>query len=425
MRIPACWKRLAVVTALLAGTIAHAQQRLPQPPLPKAPPDTLERWIAAVNDHVAGGFDPAAKTVAAWPDEHLAYVMARFTPAIRTVRLGQWVQAQVRELRVKDLAEFQRLLKLGAILHADIAMLAPDLPQGPRAAASGNASGSSMLMRDGETIGMERNPVHWSIGRELVRGLLPSTEGQTVETVQRGVAVDPFARGWFRATTAYLASRLMLSEELQHTRSALLGIPDDPVLLLLAGALHEQFGSPVVQNAIRYAVLPPGAEIAVGSAGTELNRAQQRLERAIAADPSLAEAHVRLGRVLSRRGDHTEAIAPLKRGEGLAVDPRWKYFAALFLGHEQEELRQYMDARESYARASALFPRAQSPRLAQSRLAAELGDRDAAAAVNRMMLSLPLDPTVRDDPWWSYDVRQQTDVARWLAEYYEIARAVR
>jgi hypothetical protein len=42
-----------------------------------------------------------------------------------------------------------------------------------------------------------------------------------------------------------------------------------------------------------------------------------------------------------------------------------------------------------------------------------------------MMLSLPLDPTVRDDPWWSYDVRQQTDVARWLAEYYEIARTVR
>jgi len=73
----------------------------------------------------------------------------------------------------------------------------------------------------------------------------------------------------------------------------------------------------------------------------------------------------------------------------------------------------------------AVFPRAQSPRLALSRLAMEIGDRDAAAAASRALLSLPLDATVRYDPWWSYPIRAQTDVDRWLAELYEIARAVR
>jgi tetratricopeptide (TPR) repeat protein len=429
MHIEASRARLAVLAAVLAGAIGHAQVRTAPTPAPRAPPDTIARWLAAVQEHVPGELDAAAKTIATWPDDHLGYVSGRLVIAIRTARLRPWAEAhstnEVRELRVKDLAEFRRLLKLGAILHADIAMLAPDLPPGSRPAATGSTSGTSMLMRDGEAIGLERNPLHWSIGRELVRGLLPPTEGLSLDSVQRDVVVDPFARHWFRATTAYLAGRLMLAEELAHTRQAVLSIPDDPVLLLLAGALHEHFGSPVLQNAIRYAVLPPGTEIAVGSAGSELSRARQRLERAIAADPSLAEAHIRLGRVLGYRGDHADALRALERGEELAVEPRWKYFAALFVGQELEQLKRYADAREAYARASALFPRAQSPRLALGRLATELGDRDAAATATRMLLSLPLDQMVRNDPWWSYEIRAQTDLDRWLAEYYEIARAVK
>jgi hypothetical protein len=420
--------RLAVIAAMLAGTLGHAQGRVPAASLPKAPPDTIERWVAAVNAHAAGELDQAAKDVAAWPDDHLAYTYNQLTSAVLTLSRRSFADARaeapVRRLGIREPEDVARLFKRGATLHADIAMLAPDHSTRSRQVTRGAPGGSSVLMRDGETMGLEANPVHWTIGRVLISGIQPvSSRIRTGD--EQPASVDPFARHWYRATTAYLSHRLLLSEALAHTNQVLASIPDDPVLLLMAGALHENFGSRVIQAAIKSVFLPPGLEIAVGSAGTELSRARQLLERAIAADPSSAEAHIRLGYVIGQREDHAGAARELRRGEDLAVDPRWKYFAALFLGQELEQLHQHADARDAYERAAALYPRAQSPRLALGRLAAELGDRDATAAANRALLSLPADAMVRDDPWWSYEIRAHDDLQRWLAEYYAIARAVR
>ena len=427
MHSEASRRRLAAIAALLVGTLVHAQQRIPLAPMPKAPPDTIERWLAAVNAHVPGQLDGAVTTVASWPDEHLTYTFNLITTAVSVLthrKFGDAVREDsVRRLGIREPADVPRVLKRGAALHADIAMLAPDLAVRPRPAMRGGPGGSSVLVRDGETVGIEGNPVHWAIGRALVRGLQPTSIAAASDSPSE-TSIDPFARHWFRATTAYLAHG-RLADELPHTQQALITVPDDPVLLLFSGALHEHFGSPVVQGAIRSATLPAGMEINVASASTELNRARDRYERAIALDPTLAEAHIRLGRVLGRRGDHADAVSSLKRGEDLAVDPRWKYFAALFLGHEQEELNRYADAREAYVRAAALYPRAQSPRLGFSRLATEIGDRDAAAASGRALLSLPSDPMARDDPWWSYEIRSQADRDRHLSEYYAIARAGR
>lgn len=429
MHIRANRARLAVFAAVVAGTIGQAQVRLPPTPGPSAPAAVIDRWLAAVHAHTPGELDNAVKTVAVWPDEFLAYTHNFVTIAVSVLDNKKFADAifepQVRRLGIREPADVARVLKRGAALHADIAMLAADLAPQSRRAYQGDPGGSSVLLRDGEALGIESNPLHWAIGRVLVRGVQPARIGEEPGSAVPAAAVDQFVRHWFRATTGYLASRLMRAEELAHSRQALLTIPDDPVLLLLAGAMHEQFGSPVVQNAIRSVNLPAGTEIAVGSAASELNRARDRYERALALDSSLAEAHIRLGRVLGRRGERAEAIRNLRRGEELAVEPRWKYFAALFLGHEEEQMKRHAEAREAYARASGLYPRAQSPRLALGRLATELGDRDAAAAAARALLNLPADLMARDDPWWSYEIRPRTDLDRYLAVYYEIAKAVR
>lgn len=429
MHIRATRVRIAVLAAMAAGTIAQAQVRLPPAPAPAAPATIIDRWLAAVHAHTPGELDDAVKTVAAWPEEYLAYTHNFVSIAVSFLNNKKFADAiyepQVRRLGIREPPDAVRVLKRGAALHADIAMLAPDLAPASRRAFTGGSAGSSVVLRDGEALGIEGNLLHWALGRTLVRGLQPIRLGEESGSPEPAGTVDPFVRHWFRATTAYLAHSLMRAEELAHSRQGLLAVPDDPVLLLLSGAMHEQFGSPVVQTAIRGAKLPAGVEIAVGSASSELNRAKDRLEKALAIDPGLAEAHIRLGRVLGQRGDRAAAIRSLTRGEELAVEPRWKYFAALFLGHEQEQAKRYAEAREAYGRAAKLYPRAQSPRLALGRLATELGDRDAAAAAARALLNLPSDLMARDDPWWSYDIRQRSDLDRYLTVYYEIARAVR
>jgi tetratricopeptide (TPR) repeat protein len=403
---------MALGAALLAGSYQSA------------PDAIVRRWVAAVQEHAAGAFDGPARAVAAWPDHDLDSALFHVTAGFRILAEWGWPaaleHASVRAFGLSAPADAQRLARRGAILHADVAMMAPR-QSAPELSASARRTDSAVLVRDGEAVGWADYPGHWRFGRALLLVIQPTPAGRT----PRGAADDPFARLWFRATTAYLANWQMLSEVEAHTRQGIFSLPGDAVLLLFAGALHEQRGSPVLQNFLRSAPLPPRTTLAIGSAPIELDLARRRLERAIDADPSLAEAHVRLGRVLGLSGDHAAAIRSLQRAESVAVDPRWKYFAAMFLGAEQEQRQRVAEARQAYTRAAARYPRAQSPLLALGRLATEAGDRETAATASHALLTLSPDPEVRDDPWWTYALRPRADLERLLAEYYPVARAVR
>jgi tetratricopeptide (TPR) repeat protein len=405
--------------ALCAALLAGSNQ--------SAPDAVVRRWVTAVHEHAAGAFDAPARGVASWPDEDLNLALFHVTAAFRILAERGWPaaleHANVRALGLSVPADAQRLARRGAILHADVAMMAPR-QSAPELSASALRNDSAVLLRDGEPVGWTDYPVHWRFGRALLLVVQPMRDAPAGR-LPRGAAVDPFARHWFRATTAYLANWQMLSEVEAHTRQGIFTLPDDAVLLLFAGALHEQRASPVLQNAVRFASLPPGTTLAIGSAPVELDLARRRLQHAVDADPALAEAHIRLGRVLGLSGDHAGAIRALQRGEGAAIDPRWKYFAAMFLGSEQEQRQRVAEARQAYARAAMLYPRAQSPLLALGRMATEAGDRQAAAAASHALLTLSPDPDLRDDPWWTYALRPRADLERLLAEYYPIARAVR
>ena len=74
----------------------------------------------------------------------------------------------------------------------------------------------------------------------------------------------------------------------------------------------------------------------------------------------------------------------------------------MFLGNEEHDLGERDAARACYDRASALFPTAQSPRIALSALARQRGDRVEALGAMRRVLNLPADERRREDPWWSY-----------------------
>ena len=116
----------------------------------------------------------------------------------------------------------------------------------------------------------------------------------------------------------------------------------------------------------------------------------------------MVEARIRLGRVLGLRGRHEEAVAQLQQGLS-ATEPLLQDDAHLFLAAELDALGKWEDARRSYQRAAALYPTAQSPLLGLSRVASQLGDREAAREAIGRVLKLPADEEDRVDPWWSYE----------------------
>ncbi len=79
-------------------------------------------------------------------------------------------------------------------------------------------------------------------------------------------------------------------------------------------------------------------------------------------------------------GRHEEAAADLRLCVGQPLAPLLQYEARLLLGREDEALGRRDEARDAFARASALYPGAQSPRLAFSQMARDDGDRAGAIA---------------------------------------------
>jgi hypothetical protein len=78
------------------------------------------------------------------------------------------------------------------------------------------------------------------------------------------------------------------------------------------------------------------------------------------------------------------------------------YFAQLFFGRSEEARGQHESARTAFERASALYPNAQSPRLALSQISRRTGNRAAAQRELQMIAKLPADERKREDPWWDY-----------------------
>jgi len=207
-----------------------------------------------------------------------------------------------------------------------------------------------------------------------------------------------FARLWYLASAAEFARRKDFAELEVHLEHARQTVPNDPEILLASGWVHESFAAPASQAAARQR-----SSIAVGTRNAHLRRAEGYFRDALARNPELAEARLRLGRVLGLQNRHEDALVELLRALELAEDRTQSYYALLFLGRSEEALGRLEAARRRFERASALYPIAQSPRLALSRLAVERGDEQAAQRV----LDEAIDPPgahADGDPWWVYDL---------------------
>jgi tetratricopeptide (TPR) repeat protein len=390
----------------------------------------MGQWIDAVRAHEIGQPDVYAAIVASWAHADLVEIFPYLEALIELVKaptrldvlqpspsprlarpgppgrraphLSEFEVEQVRTLASLSWvqADPNRLLKLGAVLHSDIARLAkvdpavftPPIAGRATVAQIGRSAGERVVVRapDAEFRGMEYGVVHWDLARMLLDQVAPIPSN------------DTFVRQWYRATAAYLSGEGFFGEAKPHFVRASKLFPSDANLLFSHGCMQAAMAAPGVQDFVQATRLPGGLRIDIQSAGEHLGNAGDLFERALAIDPQLVEARVRLARVIAERGRHQEALKMLRQAAPLATDPVVAYFAQMFMGDAARALSDVEAAKTAYQHAADLFPRAQTPRLALSHLERRAGNTAAALAALEPLFTLSDDLPSRRDPWWDY-----------------------
>jgi len=294
------------------------------------------------------------------------------------------------------------ILRRGALLHADVAMFIPSVVEPVGSTTAPGPQRVRMQTADGLGLDVGQVATHWELARMLLDHVKPPGADRPAP------GRDPMVRLWYRATAMWMQSRE--DHDTNHLDRARAIFPDDPDILFLSACQHETYASPQIQSAVRSAVMPTGVHIAVGTDRAELRQAETLFRRALAANPSMPEAQLRLGRALSLLDRHADAAAVLREAIAATDEALLRYYGQLFLGAAEEALGQLDSAAAAYSAAEALYPAAQSPRIALSALARRRGDRSVALREMQQLFDVPFEPEDNADPWWTYHLAQTRTV---------------
>jgi tetratricopeptide (TPR) repeat protein len=367
--------------------------------------EKVKEWRQAALRHNPGKADASALTFGSWPGKDLDIAINYVTKLAaqplsslkRIIKKDQNRSALGLTDQEVQQGNLNRILKQGALLHTDIALL--ELEPG-RLQDTKEQIG---LYIDGRVVVMPKK-IHWDFARRLIDSIAPHP------------SKDPLARHWYIAATAHMLSGRLLAYAGQNLKNALEIFPSDDRILFYAGVLHETWASPLLQNT----QLPPLALSTYGSKESELKLAKQFLAKAVAANPNFSEAHLHLGRVLGLLDCHQESIANLQLAHAAIKDPQLLYYTSLYLGYELTMLSRFKEAREQFERAAMLFPTAQSPLLALSQLAHNRNDSEGALFAIQRVFTLPRNDFWKDDPWWIYNLSHVRDASALLEEMYRM-----
>jgi tetratricopeptide (TPR) repeat protein len=354
-------------------------------------------WIAIVSEHEPGRTDAALRRLQGWTAEQLEELIGG---------LGEHL-GRPSQLPIKTPEERLLLLRRGAVLHADIAMLArfddvvAPTPQASRLAIP------SVVVDDGRATGFAANSVHWEIGRHLIDLMIRPDLLR---------APDEFMSLWYRAASEFMIAGADFAATGPHLRRAHDLLPRDPHVWLASGVVRASYAAPSVQNNMAGVKVPFGLTLLVNDRRTELFSAERYFRRAVEIDPANPEAQLRYGWVLLQQNQRERALAALRTAHAASGELVLQYYASLFLGVAEAEAAPNAAA-DAFERAARLFPTAQAPLLALSELALRRGDGAAAVAALDRLAALPT--SGRDDPWWTYDVEFGRSWRATLARMHE------
>jgi len=333
----------------------------------------------------AGGYLGAAAT----PEERWCFENDTFNQLDAELR-----QLAQRARNWKQRGDDNFILRTGAILEADIGMFVPLGSEPINPSSTQGPDAFRMTLADGQGTDFRQVGVHWELARMLLDDVKPNGSDRVAP------GRDDMVRDWYRATAAWMQDRQ--DYDTHHLDRARGLLPADPIILFLSGSLAETYAAPHIQSAIRSAIAPAGTVFAVASDRKELRQAEGFYRRALAADSSLPELHLRFGHVLLLLEHPADAARELRIALEVEGDPLLRYYGELFLGVAEERLGHADTARAAYADAVGLYPNAQSPHLALSALARRLGDRATALKEMQIVFELQHGDEPPDDPWWTY-----------------------
>jgi hypothetical protein len=221
---------------------------------------------------------------------------------------------------------------------------------------------------------------------------------------------EHFRQRWYLAVAGYLQGEGggALPQAVAHSDEAVGRFPTDSEILTAAGALQEFIASPAVD------LSPPPRSQRVGPVDNDwapppvlvrrkrdgLKLAEAFYRKALTSDPTFAEAHLRLGRVLHLSGRLDAALEEFRLA-ATAGDTRIRYLASLFTGAVREANGQWAEAIAVYRKAAGQCPGCPSAAIALSHALYRNGQRDGATlSIDAALAGTEVD--LRADPWWSY-----------------------
>lgn len=201
-----------------------------------------------------------------------------------------------------------------------------------------------------------------------------------------------FARRWLTAMALQSHWDLCLDDVTRWTHEGLKWFPKDAQLLLIQGTAGEVAASLPRPPAFFYA--NPSEQkrglAEVARQRQELSQARRDLEAALAVEPGLHEARLRLGRVLWRQEKPGEARVALQDLLERAPEPWLLYLGHLFLGRVVEDAGDLAAAARHYRAALAIDPRAQAAAVALAQVQLVAGeDGESREVLSRALKQAP------------------------------------
>lgn len=356
-------------------------------------------WLEAAKAHAPGQADAPMLGIAGWSNTG---VRKTVDEVIRT-KAGPDVLAK------------------GLVMHTDIAIMERMSRDAP--AALGTTS--SWLLLDGRSLGPSTRSIHWDIARRIASALIapaarecivdPTTlrcnPTSTATSVNERPPGEKIARAWVRTVVALEHDWGEFG--LTHSQLAFgtVAFPDDPVLSLYAGTLHQAFADARVQ---RFIATSPPAVFRVRDSDTELGLAEAEFRRALEMDRTLAEARIRLAHVVTLRKRPEEAALLAREALAGPLPPFLEFYAAMVLGRSEAALGRAAEARAAFERAAVRYPKAQSPQVALTHVALIDGrTNEGLETAIKALRARP--PDALRDPWDEYFRLHEPDARTQLA----------
>jgi tetratricopeptide (TPR) repeat protein len=240
---------------------------------------------------------------------------------------------------------------------------------------------------------------------------LARTADTTIERAQRDL--DPHAEPSSYLTAEKLARgrhdwvvfialgyhvRAVLDDFPKFITEALQRYPQDPTLELCLGLYDERIARYSVVDESLARTIYPSDHVASWRHG--LQSALSAYEQAARGPDLSVETQLRMGRIHLQLNDLKQARETLEPLAASAEAPLVKYLALILLGAVEELTKNSDAALARYRDAMGLFPTAQAPFIAMSRLLDERGDVSGAREWLERSFALPT--AQRVDPWSVY-----------------------